>query len=226
MDDLLAGPDNECWLILDQSVTWAILRNLVTERQTHLHAAGLRAGGTVALRLPPSPAGITTMLAAWRAGAQVTLLDHRLAAAAIPLALSRLKTSPHVGPVDPSRWAHDWPRTPDAGTLDAANSPLAISGRLDPQVSIGGLTADLTVLAGLPVATSTVVLSDKVVMAYVTVLGDRPAEEIQTDLGERPAAYKRPRSLHIRGNLPRTANGKFVRNPVVLRGVARDAAIR
>ncbi|MET8528590.1 AMP-binding protein [Micromonospora sp. NPDC005172] len=223
MDDLLAGPDNECWLILDQSITWAILRNVVTERQTHLHAAGLRAGGTVALRLPPSLAGITTMLAAWRAGAQVTLLDHRLAAAAISLALSRLTTSPHVGPVDPSRWAHDWLRTPDA---DTATSLLAISGRLDPQVSIGGLTADLAVLAGLPVVTSMVVLSDKVVMAYVTVLGDRPAEEIQTDLGERPAAYKRPRSLHIRGNLPRTANGKFVRNPVVLRGVARDVAIR
>ncbi|WP_444947582.1 AMP-binding protein [Micromonospora ureilytica] len=91
MDDvLLAGPDDERCLALDQPITREALRTLVTERQTHLHGAGLRAGGTVALCLPPSLAGITTMLAAWRAGAQVTLLDHRLAAAEISQALSRL----------------------------------------------------------------------------------------------------------------------------------------
>ncbi|MEU7752340.1 class I adenylate-forming enzyme family protein [Micromonospora sp. NPDC049101] len=451
---LLAGPDDECCLVLDQPITRATLRNLVTERQTHLHAAGLRAGGTVALCLPPSLTGITTMLAAWRAGAQVTLLDHRLAAAEISQALSRLtpqflvrpttpvagvfrgfyevesdvvaqpgglpaatphvlyqlssgstgpskiigrtaaslvaevrryarlddfprpgervvllgsivhvlglvggllyalaarvrlviparvkadavlaaitaedlpttvigvpfhaemlasvqnpgatprfhrmitagelvrgglrdafrerypatllgnmygmtevgviatdlsgrhtpavspapgmevsvvagqvlvrtETSPYVGPVDPSRWVDGWLRTRDAGTFDAATGLLTINGRLDSQVSIGGLKVDLAeveaVLAGLPGVTSAIVLYDKIIMAYVTVAGGRTAEEIQADLGERLAAYKRPRSLRVLGDLPRTATGKIVRDPAALRSVARDAAVR
>lgn len=63
-DLLLAGPDDERCPALDQPITRETLRSLVTERQTHLHGAGLRAGGTVALCLPPSLAGITTMLAA------------------------------------------------------------------------------------------------------------------------------------------------------------------
>src|SRR4051812_45482230 len=63
---LLAGPDDEVCLRLGAPVTRAALRRLVAERQARLESAGLRRGGAVALRLPPSLAYIANLLAAWR----------------------------------------------------------------------------------------------------------------------------------------------------------------
>ena len=54
------------------------LRKLVDEQQQRLADAGLARGGTVALRLPPSLTYVAMLLAAWRIGAQVSLVDHRL----------------------------------------------------------------------------------------------------------------------------------------------------
>jgi acyl-coenzyme A synthetase/AMP-(fatty) acid ligase len=87
---LLAGPDTDVALVLDGPVLRGALRTLVADRQRQLAAAGLRGGGTVALNLPPSLAYVAELLAAWRIGAQVMLLDHRLTAYEVQGALARL----------------------------------------------------------------------------------------------------------------------------------------
>ena len=87
---LLAGGPHEVCLELAGRVTRAQLRELVAERHRALADAGLRRGGAVALCLPPSLAFITNLLAAWRIGAQASLLDHRLTPYEVDAALQRL----------------------------------------------------------------------------------------------------------------------------------------
>src|ERR1700712_5369323 len=77
-DVLLAGDGAGCCLSLGTPISRDGLRDLVARRQTALTAGGLRAGGPRALTRPPSTAYVAELLAAWRIGAQVTLLDHRL----------------------------------------------------------------------------------------------------------------------------------------------------
>jgi 3-hydroxy-4-methylanthranilate adenylyltransferase len=87
---LLAGPDPDVALRFGTPTDRRTLRLLVRDQETTLAAAGLRPGGTVALRLAPSLGLVTALLAAWRSGAQVSLLDHRLTDAEIGRALDRL----------------------------------------------------------------------------------------------------------------------------------------
>src|SRR5262245_26022303 len=98
---LLAGPGDEVCLRLAEPVTRAHLRELVGRRQVALAAAGLSRGGAVALRLPPSLAFITNLLASWRIGAQAALLDHRLTPYEVDNALHRLAPTVVVAPADP-----------------------------------------------------------------------------------------------------------------------------
>ncbi|MFC9330458.1 class I adenylate-forming enzyme family protein [Kitasatospora sp. NPDC057015] len=94
---LLAGPDDEECLHLGSAVDRGTLRGLVAEQAERLTAAGLAAGGTVALRLPPSLGFVTALLAGWQIGAQVALLDHRLTDHEIDLATERLRPQVLVG---------------------------------------------------------------------------------------------------------------------------------
>lgn len=87
---LLAGDDREPCLRLERALDRAEVRAGVAEAEGRLRAAGLAPGGSVALRLPPSLAFVTSLLAAWRIGAQVSLLDHRLTEAEVGRALDRL----------------------------------------------------------------------------------------------------------------------------------------
>jgi len=87
---LLAGDGDACCLILGAPVGRDRLRDLVARRQAVLAAAGLRAGGTLALNLPPSTAYVAELLAAWRIGAQVMLLDHRLTPYEVDAIMDRL----------------------------------------------------------------------------------------------------------------------------------------
>lgn len=87
---LLAGPADQVCLHLDEPVTRAGLRRLVAERHLVLADAGLKRGGSVALCLAPSLAFIANLLASWQIGAQASLLDHRLTAYEVDVALQRL----------------------------------------------------------------------------------------------------------------------------------------
>jgi 3-hydroxy-4-methylanthranilate adenylyltransferase len=87
---LLAGAADDVCLQLGVPVSRADLRRLVAGRGQVLAEAGLRRGGTVALCLAPSLAFIANLLAAWRIGAQASLLDYRLTPYEVDAALRRL----------------------------------------------------------------------------------------------------------------------------------------
>ncbi|WP_413775561.1 class I adenylate-forming enzyme family protein [Micromonospora sp. RTGN7] len=129
--------------------------------------------------------------------------------------------SPYVGFSDPDRWSDGWLRTRDAGTVDPDTGLVTVRGRLDSQVSVGGMKVDLTeveaTLAGLPGVAAAVVVYDGGIIAYVQP--DQPVSEelLEELLAERLAGYKRPRTLHLLDRLPRTTTGKLVRSTDALR---------
>ncbi|MDX6354540.1 MAG: 3-hydroxy-4-methylanthranilate adenylyltransferase, partial [Streptomyces sp.] len=88
--ELLPGADGEPCLDFGRPVSRGELRRSVAARQQVLAAAGLRQGGTAALRMPPGLHLVTTLLAVWRAGGQALLLDHRLTDAEVGAALELL----------------------------------------------------------------------------------------------------------------------------------------
>jgi acyl-coenzyme A synthetase/AMP-(fatty) acid ligase len=49
-------------------------------------------------------------------------------------------------------------------------------------------------------------------------------DDIRPAVASELAAFKRPRRLHVMDRLPRTATGKLVRNPAVLREAASGRA--
>jgi acyl-coenzyme A synthetase/AMP-(fatty) acid ligase len=99
-DTLLRGADGEVCLRFDRPVDRATLRALVAGQERDFTAAGLLPGGTIALRLPPSLAFVVALLAAWRLGAQVSLLDHRLTRHEVDRALDRVAAQYLVTPTE------------------------------------------------------------------------------------------------------------------------------
>jgi 3-hydroxy-4-methylanthranilate adenylyltransferase len=133
----------------------------------------------------------------------------------------RRPESPYVGLSDPARWSDGWLHTKDAGRVDQDTGLVTILGRLDSQVSIGGLKVDLTevehTINELPGVEAAVVLYDREITAFVQLSGGAPGQSVEAALTERLAGYKRPRTTHVVAALPRTTTGKLVRDPAVLR---------
>jgi acyl-coenzyme A synthetase/AMP-(fatty) acid ligase len=133
----------------------------------------------------------------------------------------RRPESPYVGLVDPARWTDGWLHTKDAGRVDPGTGLVTVLGRLDSQVSVGGLKVDLTevehTLTEVPGVAAAVVMYDKEITAFVQLTGDTTGPAVQAALAERVAAYKRPRTVHFVAALPRTTTGKLVRDRAVLR---------
>jgi 3-hydroxy-4-methylanthranilate adenylyltransferase len=103
-DYLLGGRDHDVCLWFDEPVSRGSLAAQVRARAGELAEAGLRPGGAISLRLPPSLVYVVNLLAAWRVGAQVSLLDHRLTTYEVGQALGRLKpqlvvSAPSAGPL-------------------------------------------------------------------------------------------------------------------------------
>ena len=141
--------------------------------------------------------------------------------------LVAMPASPYVGLSDPTRFVDGWLHTKDAGTVDPALNLITVQGRLDSQVSVGGLKVDLTevehVLAELPQVASAVVVYDGAIEAYLTLHDPTSAPQVEDAITERLAGYKRPRALHVVDALPRTATGKLVRDKSALRAAAGAA---
>ncbi|MEU4986143.1 long-chain fatty acid--CoA ligase [Streptomyces sp. NPDC021969] len=139
-----------------------------------------------------------------------------------------LDRTPYVGPADPARYVDGWLRTKDAGRLDDATGLLTVHGRLDSQVSVGGLKVDLgeveATLCALPGVTDAVVVQGAGIEAFVTVTHQGVREGLAESVATRLAPYKRPRRLHVLNELPRTVTGKPVRDAEALRTAARSAA--
>jgi acyl-coenzyme A synthetase/AMP-(fatty) acid ligase len=148
---LLRGAGAEHCLFLDAPVSRDELRRLVGERQAELAAAGLRRGGSVALCLAPSLALVANLLAAWRIGAQASLLDHRLTGFETNRALARLEPQVVVSaePVGggPARGFYDQRETVTGYLGRPARTTHAVvqlsSGSTGPSKVIGRTAADL-----------------------------------------------------------------------------------
>ncbi|MER7458711.1 class I adenylate-forming enzyme family protein [Micromonospora sp. NPDC126480] len=129
--------------------------------------------------------------------------------------------SPYVGLSDPTRWSDGWLHTRDAGTVDPDTGLVTVRGRLDSQVSVGGMKVDLTevesAVAELPGVAAAVVVWDDGITAYVQPDGPLSEEVLDKLLAERLAGYKRPRTLRLLDQLPRTTTGKLVRSVDALR---------
>jgi 3-hydroxy-4-methylanthranilate adenylyltransferase len=145
--------------------------------------------------------------------------------------LISMAASPYIGLVDPTRWSAGWLHTRDAARIDPETGLVTILGRLDSQVSIGGLKVDLTeveqTLCEVPGVTAAVVVFDGAIEAYVVLADGCPAASVTAALSGQLASYKRPRLLHQLPEMPRTATGKIVRDRAVLRARAgqRTAAL-
>ena len=104
---------------------------------------------------------------------------------------------------------------------------ITVQGRLDSQVSVGGLKVDLTevehTLAELPEVAGAVVVFDGAIEAYVSLHDPGPRRRSRTRSRQRLAGYKRPRVLHVVDALPRTATGKLVRDKSALRAASGRA---
>jgi 3-hydroxy-4-methylanthranilate adenylyltransferase len=189
--------------------------------------------GSFASQYPAVPLGI--MYGMTEVGVIATDLkgEHRPALAPVPGMVLRAEggqlmiarpCSPYVGAAAPGSWADGWLYTRDAGTVDPGTGLVTVTGRLDSQVSIGGLKVDLTdveqALVELPGVTEAVVLFDDGIEAYLAVAEGRTADGIAGELTGRLAAYKRPQRLHVLPALPRTASGKVVRDVTVLHAAA------
>jgi 3-hydroxy-4-methylanthranilate adenylyltransferase len=142
--------------------------------------------------------------------------------------LVRMATVPYLGLVDESRWADGWLHTRDAATIDPATGLVTILGRLDSQVSIGGLKVDLTeveqTLCALPEVDSAIVTYDKVIEGYLVLRPGSAISDIESGLAEQLAPYKRPRRLFVLSSLPRTATGKITRSRAVLQSAMNASA--
>ncbi|WP_329003400.1 fatty acid--CoA ligase family protein [Kribbella sp. NBC_00709] len=129
--------------------------------------------------------------------------------------------SPYLGLSDPTRWADGWLHTRDAGVVDPGTGLVSIKGRLDSQVSVGGLKVDLTeveaALASLRGVEAAVVAFDGAITAYVQLNQPRSLVDLEAELAQQLATYKRPRTVHLLNQLPRTTTGKLVRDLSTLR---------
>ncbi|MET7900590.1 class I adenylate-forming enzyme family protein [Streptomyces sp. NPDC005355] len=94
----LKGPGPRKALTLGATFTTTQLREHIEFQQQRLTEAGLLPRGTAALRLPPSLASITTLLAAWRIGAQVSLIDYRLTEHEAAASIARINPQVVVAP--------------------------------------------------------------------------------------------------------------------------------
>jgi acyl-coenzyme A synthetase/AMP-(fatty) acid ligase len=135
--------------------------------------------------------------------------------------LVRMPASPYIGLIDHTRWADGWLHTRDAASIDTATGLVTILGRLDSQISVGGLKVDLTeveqVLCALPGVDSAVVTYDGAIEAYLVLRGGERISDVESALADQLAPYKRPRRLRVLSVLPRTATGKVSRDRAVLR---------
>jgi acyl-coenzyme A synthetase/AMP-(fatty) acid ligase len=132
-----------------------------------------------------------------------------------------MESSPYVGLTDPTRWVDGWLHTKDAGRVDPDTGHLTVLGRLDSQVSVGGLKVDLTeveqALVGMAEVVEAVVVFDRAIEAYVVLADTVDSARLNDVIASRLAGYKRPRAVHVRDRLPRTATGKLVRDVRALR---------
>jgi acyl-coenzyme A synthetase/AMP-(fatty) acid ligase len=137
-----------------------------------------------------------------------------------------LEESPYLFDSGGTQYADGWLHTRDRVTVDGTGA-VRVHGRADSLVVIGGLKVDLieveNVLRRHPAVEQAVLVHEGVTEAYVALAAgdERPsAEELLRWCRERLADYKLPRVIRLLESLPRTANGKLVRQAAMLQAAA------
>ncbi|MFE5805571.1 class I adenylate-forming enzyme family protein [Streptomyces sp. NPDC056491] len=133
----------------------------------------------------------------------------------------RTDVSPYLYANDiASRYADGWLRTHDLCTMDEETGVLSVHGRSDSLVVIGGLKVDLSevelALSEHPSVTEAVVLFSGTIEAFVGVTGGTTARELHAWCRDRLSHFKIPRRFELAPAIPRTSNGKLVRNRELL----------
>ncbi|MFJ9871282.1 class I adenylate-forming enzyme family protein [Streptomyces sp. NPDC101165] len=140
----------------------------------------------------------------------------------------RLPESPYLFGDHGDRYADGWLDTRDLCTVAPDTGVLTITGRADSVVAIGGLKVDLTeveaVLAAHAAVTEAVVVYGEAIEAHLVVSGGArvSSTELLAWCRERLSPHKIPKAFHFPRALPRTSNGKLIRNRELLHA-AREA---
>lgn len=133
----------------------------------------------------------------------------------------RTGVSPYVyaNGVD-DRFADGWLRTHDLASVDVSTGVVSVHGRADSLVVIGGLKVDLRevelALTEHPHVTEAVVLFADTIEAFVGTDGGLTVRELQAWCRDRLSHYKIPRRFELAPAVPRTSNGKLIRNRELL----------
>ncbi|MFG2553366.1 class I adenylate-forming enzyme family protein [Streptomyces sp. NPDC048581] len=142
-----------------------------------------------------------------------------------------LEESPYLFDSGGTQYADGWLHTRDRATVDASGTVL-VHGRADSLVVIGGLKVDLSevenALREHPAVQQAVLVHEGVTEAYVAMAAgaERPSpEELLRWCRERLADYKLPRLIRVLEALPRTSNGKLLRQAAVLQAAVPQAAV-
>ncbi|MDV9194738.1 class I adenylate-forming enzyme family protein [Streptomyces sp. Wh19] len=133
----------------------------------------------------------------------------------------RADVSPYVYANDvDNRFVDGWLRTHDLAGIDEPTGIVSVHGRADSLVVIGGLKVDLRevelALAEHPHVTEAVVLFSGTIEAFVGTSGGIGVRELQAWCRDRLSHYKIPRRFELAPAVPRTSNGKLVRNRELL----------
>ncbi|MGW2047264.1 class I adenylate-forming enzyme family protein [Streptomyces sp. NPDC001858] len=134
-----------------------------------------------------------------------------------------LAETPYLHDSGGAQYADGWLHTRDRATVDGSGA-VRVHGRADSLVVIGGLKVDLVevenVLREHPAVAQAVLVHEDVTEAYVTVAagaGQPSPEELLRWCRERLADHKLPRVVRLLETLPRTSNGKLLRQAEALR---------
>ena len=134
-----------------------------------------------------------------------------------------LPATPYVSSHDEDRYVDGWLRTRDRAEIGADGS-VRLLGRGDSLVVIGGLKVDLTevedVLLRHDSVAEAVLVHGEVIEAYVSTVDSVAADDLVRWCAERLADYKLPKLIRVLPQLPRTPNGKLVRERSALRAAA------
>jgi len=140
--------------------------------------------------------------------------------------LVRLPQSPYADDAGSERFKDGWLHTRDAAEIEPDSGLVSLHGRLDSIRIIGGLKVDALeterCLGGHPeVEEARVVFTDGSRMeAYLAGKPGMDLADVLQWCADRLAAYKIPRAFYRVPALPRTPNGKPVRDPAALAACA------
>jgi acyl-coenzyme A synthetase/AMP-(fatty) acid ligase len=140
-----------------------------------------------------------------------------------------LDQSPYLTDEAAHLYTDGWLRTGDLCEL-ADTGMLSVRGRIDSVVVVGGLKVDLTevesVLRQHPSVHEAVVLHGGAIEAHVGMSEEITSDDLVRWCRERLSNHKVPKRFHISSAVPRTANGKAIRNPALLHAAYAAAPAR